>query len=326
MSSAILLAVLGTTALLGAALVWALRADRRRESRRQRLQAIILPGANAAAASAVGPELSLRRPQQNTGAGRFLLFPGLWARLEGALAATGDWIGAIHLAVAAAVAAILAMALVSRVLGLSTASVLISGIAAAICGGWLLLYFAQSRFRSRFLEVFPDALDLLARAVRAGLPVLDAMEVAAKEIPDPVGGEFRRTIDEMRIGVEMEEALQRTADRIRVQDFRFYVVALILQRRTGGGLAETLNNLSNIIRRRKEVRLKARALSAEAKASAVVLSLLPLVVGGLMYTLNRPLMSILFDDPRGRFSVGLALLSLLAGIAAMVFIIRRSLR
>jgi tight adherence protein B len=111
-----------------------------------------------------------------------------------------------------------------------------------------------------------------------------------------------------------------------VQDFRFYVVALILQRRTGGGLAETLGNLSSVIRRRKEVRLKARALSAEAKASAVVLAILPLVVGGIMYMSNRPLMSVLFSDPRGRFALGLAMVSLLAGIAVMVFIIRRSLR
>ena len=254
------------------------------------------------------------------------MFPGLWRWLAGALAATGDWIGIVHLAAAGAVAAVLVMALADRVLGLSAGLVFALGIVAAFAGGWLLLYFAQSRFRRRFLDVFPDALDLLGRAVRAGLPVSDAMEVAAREIPNPVGSEFRRTIDEMRIGVEMEDALQHTADRIRVPDFRFYVVALILQRRTGGGLAETLGNLSNIIRRRKELRLKARALSAEAKASAVVLGLLPFFVGGIMYLFNRPLMSILFLDPRGRFVVGLALLSLLAGIAAMVFIIKRSLR
>ena len=198
-------------------------------------------------------------------------------------------------------AAILIMALADRALGLSPALVLVLGVAAAFAGGWLLLHLAQSRFQRRFLDVFPDALDLLARAVRAGLPVSDAMDVAAREIPDPVGSEFRRTIDEMRIGVEMEDALQHTADRIRVPDFRFYVVALTLQRRTGGGLAETLGNLSNIIRRRKELRLKARALSAEAKASAFVLGFLPFFVGGIMYLFNRQLMSILFIDPRGRF-------------------------
>ena len=184
----------------------------------------------------------------------------------------------------------------------------------------------QSRFRNKFLDVFPDALDLIGRAVRAGLPVFDAMEVAAREIRAPVGLEFQRTLDEVRIGVEIVEALQHTADRIRVPDFRFYAVALALQRRTGGSLAETLANLSNIIRRRKEVRLKARALSAELKASATVLAILPFLVGAILFFLNRELMSILFVDPRGRFMMGLAFLSLGTGIAVMALIIKRTLR
>jgi tight adherence protein B len=319
--SLIVITVLGMTVLLGATLFWALRAERRREGRRHRLQEVAMPG--AAAASAAGPELSLRRPQVKRGIGSLL---PLWRQLEGGLAATGDWIGVVHLVVAGAVAAVLVMVTADRTLDLGSVVTSVLGIAAAFGGAWLLLSFAQSRFRNRFLDVFPDALDLLSRAVRAGLPVFDAMEVAAKEITDPVGSEFRRTIDEMRIGVGMEDALQTTADRIRVPDFRFYVVALTLQRRTGGGLAETLGNLSNIIRRRKEMRLKARALSAEAKASAVVLAILPFLVGGIMYALNREFMSILFDDSRGRFMVGLALVSVFFGIAVMVFIIKRSLR
>ena len=164
------------------------------------------------------------------------------------------------------------------------------------------------------------------RAVKAGLPVVDAMEVAAHEIRAPVGGEFRRTLDEMRLGVEIEDALQHTAGRIRVPDFQFYVSAIALQRRTGGSLAETLANLSNIIRRRKELRLKVRALTAESKAAAGVLAILPFLVGAVLYLLNRDLMSVLFVDPRGRFMVGLALLSLATGIAVMAVIIRKSLR
>jgi tight adherence protein B len=326
LGSGIIFAVIGMTVLLGGALFLVLRADRRRESRRQRLKGFVMPGGNASAASAAGPDLSLRRPQLKRGANSFLLFPGLWAWLEGALGATGDSIGVIHLGATGAVAGALAMAVAVRLLALSTAHVVVVGIAAAVGGAWVLLYLAQSRYRNRFLDVFPDALDLLSRAVRAGLPVFDAMEVAGREIPDPVGSEFRRTIDEMRIGVDMEDALQRAADRIRVPDFRFYVVALTLQRRTGGALAETLGNLSNIIRRRKEVRLKARALSAEAKASAIVLGCLPFFVGAIMYVFNRSLMSVLFDDPRGRFMVDLAILSLLAGIGVMVFIIKRTMR
>jgi tight adherence protein B len=152
------------------------------------------------------------------------------------------------------------------------------------------------------------------------------MEVAAREIRAPVGTAFRTTLDEMRIGVDIEEALQHTADRIRVPDFRFYVVALALQRRTGGGLAEALANLSNIIRRRKELRLKTRALTSESKASAAVLGALPFVVAAVLFFLNRELILVLFVDHRGRFMLGLAILSVLIGIAVMAIIIRRALR
>jgi tight adherence protein B len=130
----------------------------------------------------------------------------------------------------------------------------------------------------------------------------------------------------MQIGAEPQDALQRVADRVRVADFRFYVVALTLQRRTGGGLAETLTNLSAVIRARKALRLKARALSSETRASAAVLAVLPFFVGGLLYVINPGLMSVLFSDPRGRFMLGVALFSIFAGIWVMGVIIRRSLR
>jgi tight adherence protein B len=130
----------------------------------------------------------------------------------------------------------------------------------------------------------------------------------------------------MRIGVDIDEAMQNTANRIRVPDFRFFVVALTLQRRTGGSLAETLGNLSSIIRRRKEIRLKARALTSEAKASAAVLGLLPVVLGALLFFLNYDLMAPLLSDPRGRFMLGVAVLSLMIGITVMIVMIRRSVR
>ena len=174
--------------------------------------------------------------------------------------------------------------------------------------------------------MFPDALDLICRAVKAGLPVTEAMAVAGREIADPVGSELRTALNEMQIGAEPQDALQRMADRIRVPDFRFYVVALALQRRTGGGLAETLTNLSAVIRARKALRLKARALSSETKASAAVLAVLPFFVGGLLYAINPALMSVLFTDPRGRFMLGFAFISIVAGIGVMAKIIKWSLR
>jgi tight adherence protein B len=133
-------------------------------------------------------------------------------------------------------------------------------------------------------------------------------------------------LDEMRIGTEMEDALQNAADRIRVPDFRFFVVSLLLQRQTGGGIAEILSNLSTIIRQRKALRSKARALTAEAQASAAVVASTPFVAGVGLFFINRELMSVLFVDPRGRFMLGLAVVSLLSGIAAMRALIKMNLR
>jgi tight adherence protein B len=320
-SNEIVLAVLGITTLFGASLLWVRRADRQREGRRQRLRAFA-----PAVPSAVGAGPTLVRSAARRGARDGSLLARLLAWLEGALAATGGRIGVVHLAAVAAAAAVLVIGLATLLLALRGVFVIAAAVAAGLAAALLLVYFAQGRYRTRFLNAFPDALDLLGRAVRAGLPVVDAMAVAGREIPDPVGPVFVRVLDETRIGVDIDEVLQRTADRIRVPDFRFFVVAIALQRRTGGALAETLGNLSRIIRRRKEVRLKARALSAEANASATVLGLLPFFVGGVMYLLNRPLMSILLTDPRGRLMLGLALLNLAMGISTMVFIIKRTMR
>jgi tight adherence protein B len=319
--SSLVLAVLGAVVLLGATAFAVRRADRRRESRQQRLRAVVAVGP-----SVEEPTLSLRRPLSRAGIRDFFLLSGLWARLEAEFAAAGDRIGLSHLGGAGVGAAGATVLFTEKVMGFNPAIVVLLAGAAAVAAPIVLLRFLQSRYQNRFLNHLPDALDLMCRAVRAGLPVFDAIEVAAREVPAPVGIELHRTIEEMRIGVDVDEALQNTADRIRVPDFRFFAVALKLQRRTGGGLAETLTNLSNIIRRRKEIRLKARALSAESKASAAVLAVLPFAVGGLLLFLNPGLMSVLFNDSRGRFMLGMAFLNLAIGIAVMAVIIRKSLR
>jgi tight adherence protein B len=317
----LVLAVLGAVVLLGAALFVSLRSDRRRESRQRRLRGVVATGPSEAA-----PTLSLRRPLSRAGIRDFFLLSALWTRLGAAFAAAGNRVGLPHLVVAGLVAAGMTVLFAEKVMGFKHALTVLLGSAAAVAAPTVLLRLVQSRYREKFLDPFPDALDLIGRAVRAGLPVFEAIEVAAREVVAPVGTELRRTLEEMRIGIDVDEALQHTADRIRVPDFRFFAVALKLQRRTGGGLAETLANLSNIIRRRKEIRLKARALTAESKASATVLALLPLAVGVLLFFLSPQLMSVLFNDPRGRFMLGMAFLSLATGVAVMAVIIRKSLR
>ena len=322
MPNQLLLAVLGSVTLIGLMLFAALRAGRRKEERQQRLEAAVAGSAPVPEA----PPALLRRPLRRATSGLFMLPAGLWARLDTALGATGNTIGVPHLILTGVAAAFVVFGLATRVIGLHPAFATVLGGAAALAAPFLLLRLAQSRYQRRFLDVFPDALDLLARAVSAGLSVVDAMEVAAREVQRPVGIEFQRTLDEMRVGVTQEEALEHTAERIRVPDFRFYIVALALQRRTGGSLAETLGNLSNVIRRRKEIRLKTRALTAESRASATVLSIIPFLFIAGLSVLNPMMLSSLFSDPRGRFMLTLAFLGIITGIAVMLWMIKRSLR
>ncbi len=300
----------------GLLLWWVIRNDNRRQFVQQRLAAL-----TRRAGDEVTP--SLRRRIQEAA---FFIPKNFRERLHAGFAAAGNRVGLLHLAVGGLLAAVIVIAFAKLVMGFNLGLVTLFGLIAAGVAPILVLRFAQSRYRTRFLDVFPDALDLIRRGIRAGLPVNEALVVAGREISDPVGSELRRAVEQVQVGVTMNDALQAAADRVRVADFRFLVVALVLQQKTGGSLAETLANLSAVIRARKALRLKARATSAEAKMSAIVLAALPFVVAGAMYALNRSLMQSLFDDPRGRFMIGLAFLSLLTGLAVMYVLVRRAVR
>jgi tight adherence protein B len=250
----------------------------------------------------------------------------LRARLDSALEATGNRIGIVHLLATGSIVAVVVNVFAVRILSLNHAFVMLLTAVAAVGALVALIAFAQSRYKNHFLNVFPDALDLIGRGIKAGLPINEALVVAGQEIVDPVGSELRRTLDQVQLGVPMIEALEKAAGRVRVADFRFFVVALALQGKTGGSLAETLANLSGVIRARKALRLKARALSAEGKASAMVLAVLPFIVGGAMYVINRDLIALLFTDVRGRFMVGIAFVSLISGLGMMYLLIKRAAR
>jgi Flp pilus assembly protein TadB len=306
--------------LIGFVWVWVARSERRQQFVQQRLTKLTVDDAVDEA------EPSLVRKLHDAPAAIFLLSRKAWATLNSAFEAAGNRIGLLHLVIAGLISAILVIVFASRLLAVNPAWLSPLGVTAGIGGAFVLLRGAQARYRRRFLDVFPDALDLVRRAVKSGLPVNEALAVAGKEIADPVGSELRRAMEQVQIGVHMNDALQETADRIRVPDFRFLVVALVLQQRTGGSLAETLGNLSGVLRARKALRQKARALTAEAKASAGVLAILPFVVGGLMFVINHDLAMSLVDDSRGRFMVGVAALSLAGGLTAMYVIVRRALR
>jgi len=151
---------------------------------------------------------------------------------------------------------------------------------------------------NKFTSNFPDAIELMVRGLRSGLPITETLGIVASEIPGPVGLEFRLVADKMKIGRTMEAALQDTADRLGTPEFQFFVITLAIQRETGGNRAETLSNLADVLRKRAQMKLKIKAMSSESKASAYIVGSLPFVVFGLVYMVNPGYMAGFFSDQR----------------------------
>jgi tight adherence protein B len=170
------------------------------------------------------------------------------------------------------------------------------------------------RFRSRFLQGFPDVIDLIVRAVRAGIPVPQVMATASNECPEPLSTEFKRMGDSLQMGLDMKEVLDAAMRRIQIADFSFFCVCLLLQRETGGQLGETLENLSGIVRTRREIRHKTRALTGEARITTKILAAIPVVIIGGMYLINRDYIMVLFNTESGRHLFTFAAISTVIGV------------
>ena len=166
-----------------------------------------------------------------------------------------------------------------------------------------------SRRLNKFNANFPDAIELMVRGLRSGLPITETLGIVASEIQGPVGIEFRAVADRMKIGRTMEVALQETADRLGTPEFQFFVITLAIQRETGGNLAETLSNLADVLRKRAQMKLKIRAMSSESKASAWIIGSLPFIVFGMIYFINPSYMGGFFVDQR----------LIVAGIGGMIW-------
>jgi len=170
---------------------------------------------------------------------------------------------------------------------------------------------------NKFTARFPDAIELMVRGLRSGLPVSETMGIVSTEIPDPVGIEFRNVSDKMKIGRTMEAALQETADRLGTPEFQFFVISLQIQRETGGNLAETLSNLADVLRKRSAMKLKIRAMSSESKASAYIIGALPFIVFGLIWFINGQYMQNFFVDPRLMIAGGVGMVWMAIGAFIM---------
>ncbi|MBB3356537.1 tight adherence protein B [Novosphingobium capsulatum] len=157
---------------------------------------------------------------------------------------------------------------------------------------------AITKRANAFVTRFPDALELLVRGLRSGLPITETLGVVASELPGPVGEEFKLVTDRIKVGKTMEEALQDTADRLDMAEFSFFCITLAIQRETGGNLAETLANLADVLRKRAQMKLKIKAMSSESKASAYIVGALPFIVFALIYWINPVYMGKFFVDER----------------------------
>ena len=145
---------------------------------------------------------------------------------------------------------------------------------------------------------FPDAIDLLVRGLKSGLPVTETFQVVSQELPGPVGEEFKGVVERIRIGNTMEAALQESAEMLGTAEFQFFCITIAIQRETGGNLAETLANLSDVLRKRAQMKLKIRAMSSEAKASAYIVGALPFFVFGVVWTMNHEYLAGFFSEQR----------------------------
>jgi len=215
-------------------------------------------------------------------------------------------------------AALIAMYLLKRPWPVAVAS----GIAVGVgFPHWLIGVLGQRRI-TKFLSLFPEAIDLIVRGLKSGLPIQESIGQVATEIPDPVGTEFLKVDQQVKIGRTMEDALWATTRRIDSPDFKFFVISLSVQRETGGNLAEALQNLADILRRRRQMRLKVRALSSEARASAYIIGSLPFIMFGILFLVNRGYVMQLFTDPRGLFMLGMGLTSQAIGVMVMFKMVR----
>lgn len=180
--------------------------------------------------------------------------------------------------------------------------------------------WAESRYKKRFLQQLPDALDLIIRAVRAGVPANQAIGAAGKEFADPLHTEFTQMGDGLRLGIDLKDVLADAQARIAVPEFSFFAVCLLLQRETGGQLTETLENLAYIIRARRDLVLKARVLTAESRTASLFIAAVPFLLVGALWFLNHDYIAPLFTTAGGLTLLKTAMALVTVGLALIFWL------
>jgi tight adherence protein B len=216
----------------------------------------------------------------------------------------------------------LAAGIGALVLGLSPFAAVPVGMLAGLWLPYLATGFLAKRRVKRIGNLLPESIGLMVRSIKSGLPITESFQIIGREMADPLGAEFRQLCDQIRIGQPLDQALNDMAKRTGVQEMKFLVSTLAVQRETGGNLAETLENLDSILRRRRQMRLKVRALSSEARASAMIIGSLPFLMTGVLSVADRGYLSILFTDHLGNMFLAGGIGSMSMGVLVMAKMVR----
>ena len=181
---------------------------------------------------------------------------------------------------------------------------------------WVLGFLAKRR-KQQFTGQFADAVDVIVRGVKSGLPIGECLKIIAQESPEPMAGEFVRITESQRLGLSIDEAVARALERMPTPELKFFAIVMNIQQQTGGNLAETLSNLSTVLRDRKKMRDKVRAVSSEAKWTAIIIGSLPFIVCGALILTNPEYITLLFTDSWGHLMVAASLISMVSGALIM---------
>ena len=181
----------------------------------------------------------------------------------------------------------------------------------------LVLGFLAARRRGKFIHNFADAVDVIVRGLQSGLPLGECMNIIAREAQEPICTEFRLVMESTKLGLPLTEALERGVGRVDVAEFKFFSIVLSIQAETGGNLAETLSNLSGILRQRKKMKDKVKAMSSEARTTAGIIGSLPFIMAGILWLTSPDYLSLLFSESTGNIMIVGGIVSMSIGIAVM---------
>src|SRR5580693_4434786 len=207
--------------------------------------------------------------------------------------------------------------LVTMMRGVGLIAALGFGFAAGCGLPFWMLSFLKKRRESKFLNEFPDAVDVIVRGIKAGLPLLDSLKLIAQDAEEPARSEFRAIIETQTIGMPIGEAVLKLYDSISVPEANFFGIVVSIQQRAGGNLSEALGNLSRVLRDRKKMKAKIQAMSQEAKASAAIIGALPLAVMTLVWLTSPDYIDLLFTDPFGHVMLACSAAWMLCGVLVM---------